>query len=69
MKCLFCGGSTDFMTHLENVCLSCGDKLQTQGVIVLSIERYQGLKNVYDIWTEKLKESILSNPPPGEEKK
>lgn len=40
------------MATLENVCLSCGDKLQAQGVIVLSVERYRNMEK--EIQTLKL---------------
>lgn len=34
-KCLFCGGDTSFLTTIPGkVCLSCGDKLQVQGVFL-----------------------------------
>lgn len=32
------------MATLKNVCLSCGDKLQAQGVMVLSVERYRNME-------------------------
>jgi len=27
--CGICGGDTSFLTHTEHLCISCGDKLQT----------------------------------------
>lgn len=29
MTCTFCGKSTDFLAHAPNLCLDCGDAIQT----------------------------------------
>ena len=40
-NCIFCGGDTAFMATIKDkVCLSCGDKLQAQGIYLMSKSRH-----------------------------
>lgn len=63
------------MATLKNVCLSCGDKLQAQGVIVLSVERYRNMEEEIKQLNKGLNLAVernvelADNPPPKGEKK